>query len=141
MDEGVAQGDSKPTTIGLRVPALPEQLGMLRALAETVALVADFAVDEVNDIRLALDEVAMISISGAVPGSVLECELSYDSAGMTVRVETMASSSAVLEDGALSWHIVRTLTDSVRAVQEPFAIPARGYPTLVEFHWQRAVPR
>jgi serine/threonine-protein kinase RsbW len=68
MTENISRTSAATTTVGVRVPADLEQLLMLRALAETVSLIADFALDEVTDIRLALDEVATSLILDAVPG-------------------------------------------------------------------------
>ncbi|MFJ4653312.1 anti-sigma factor [Nocardia sp. NPDC088792] len=125
------------TTVGLRVNAEPEQLTMLRALAETVTLLADFDVEEVNDIRLVLDEVATILIGDAVSGSKLDCEVTYGGAEVAVRVTAVTSSENVLEDVGLSWNIVRALTDSLDATRGVYARPVGGYPTVVEFRWVR----
>lgn len=119
------------------MPAQLEQLTMLRALAETVALIADFAIDEVTDIRLALDEVATSLILDAVPGSDLECEFTYGENQMFVHVASVAASESVVGQAGFGWHIVRTLTDSVAAVQAPFDGTVSGYPTAVDFSWVR----
>lgn len=129
------------TTVGLQVPAAPEQLTLLRALAETVTLLADFGIGEVNDIRLALDEVATVLIRAAAPGSRLDCELTYDDNELTVRVAGIAESQDALDDDGLSWHIVRSLTDSLNADQGGYAKPAGGYPTVVEFRRLRDARR
>ncbi|MEU8895556.1 anti-sigma factor [Nocardia sp. NPDC048505] len=123
----------------MRLPAQFDQLTMLRALAETVSLIADFALDEVTDIRLALDEVATSLIMEAVPDSVLECEFSYDDRQMFVHVASVAASDAVVEQAGFGWHIVRTLTASIAAVQEPYDAALGGYPTMVDFSWVRGV--
>jgi serine/threonine-protein kinase RsbW len=125
------------TTIGVRVPADLEQLIMLRALTETVALIADFAIDEVTDIRLALDEVATSLILDAVPDSILDCEFSYDGKQMLVHVASVAAVQSAVGEGSFGWHIVRTLTDSIAAAQEPFDESVCGYPTVVDFSWVR----
>ncbi|MFQ6331820.1 ATP-binding protein [Nocardia sp. CWNU-33] len=125
------------TTIGIQVPAQLEQLTMLRALAETVAMIADFALDEVTDIRLALDEVATSLILDAVPGSTIDCEFSYDQTQMFVHVASIAAAETVVAHAGFGWHIVRTLTDSIAAVQSPFDSVVSGYPTAVDFSWVR----
>lgn len=127
----------KTTTIGVRVPAQLEQLTMLRALAETVALIADFAIDEVVDIRLALDEVATSLILDAAPGSTLECDFTYSDSEMFVHVASVAVSESVVGQAGFGWHIVRTLTQSIAAVQEPYDSSVSGYPTIVDFSWAR----
>ncbi|MFD0364858.1 ATP-binding protein [Nocardia sp. GCM10030253] len=125
------------TTIGIQVPAQLEQLTMLRALTETVAMIADFALDEVTDIRLALDEVATSLILDAVPGSAIDCEFSYDETQMFVHVASVAAAETVVAHAGFGWHIVRTLTDSIAAVQSPFDSVVSGYPTAVDFSWVR----
>ncbi|WP_245547150.1 anti-sigma factor [Nocardia brevicatena] len=125
------------TTIGVRVPARLEQLVMLRALAETVSLIADFGLDEVTDIRLALDEVATSLIVDAALGTALGCDFTYNDHRMTVHVTATAVSDSLQHQESFGWHIVRTLTRSVEVVQQPYDAVAGGYPTDVEFTWAR----
>jgi serine/threonine-protein kinase RsbW len=126
------------TAIGVRVPAETGHLIMLRALAETVALIADFGIDEVTDIRLALDEVATSLILDAVPGSTLDCEFRYGDDRMFVRVGSVTAMLSAIGEDSFSWHIVRTLTDSVTVTREPYDGLLSGYPTVVDFTWVRA---
>ncbi|MFG1796591.1 anti-sigma factor [Nocardia sp. NPDC049149] len=137
MGEWTSQSSTETTTIGVRIPARLEQLTMLRALAETVALIADFAIDEVTDIRLALDEVATSLILDAVPGSNLDCEFTYDTNHMFVHVAAVAASVTVVGQAGFGWHIVRTLTHSIAAAQAPFDGVVSGYPTIIDFSWVR----
>ena len=67
--------DSAPTPplIELRVDAEPTQLGVVRAVAGTIAAQADFDLDTIADIRLAVDEAASYLVVRAVPGSQLWC--------------------------------------------------------------------
>lgn len=138
MGEKTPRSSTDTTTIGVRVPASLEQLTMLRALAETVALIADFAIDEVTDIRLALDEVATSLIMDAVPGSDLDCEFSYEAGRMFVRVRATAASEGGIGESGFGWHIVRTLTESISSAQAPFDSARSGYPTEVDFTWVRS---
>ncbi|WP_345495009.1 anti-sigma factor [Nocardia callitridis] len=119
------------------MPAQLEQLTMLRALAETVALIADFALDEVTDIRLALDEVATALILDAVPSSELDCQFTYDTDRMFVHVASVAGTQSAVGQVGFGWHIVRTLTESITATQDPYDAMADGYPTVVDFSWVR----
>ncbi|OCF87058.1 anti-sigma factor [Nocardia brasiliensis] len=137
MGEWTSRSSTETTTIGVRIPARLEQLTMLRGLAETVALIADFALDEVTDIRLALDEVATSLVLDAVPGSQLNCEFTYDTDQMFVHVASAATSEQVVGQAGFGWHIVRTLTHSIAASQAPFDADVAGYPTVVDFSWVR----
>lgn len=128
--------ETRTTTVGVRVPARYDQLVMLRALAETVALIADFGIDEVADIRLALDEVATALMQDAVPGTDLDCSMSYGESSMDISV----TARTVDEDGpdrnGFGWHILTTLTDSV-AVDVGPRDDTGGYLTTVQFRWSR----
>ncbi|WP_406230895.1 ATP-binding protein [Nocardia sp. NBC_01009] len=137
MTEWTTEQASGSTTIEIRVPALLDQLVMLRALAETVALIADFGLDEVTDIRLALDEIATELILDAVADTTIDCRFTYRESAMLVRVSSVAASNTVPGQGSFGWHIVRTLTDTVHAVQAPLDAATGGYPTVVDFHWVR----
>ncbi|MFE3446144.1 ATP-binding protein [Nocardia sp. NPDC059180] len=137
MTENISRISADTTTVGVRVPADLEQLLMLRALAETVSLIADFALDEVTDIRLALDEVATSLILDAVPGSELTCDFSYGDNRMSVVVTSVATTASLGERHSFGWHIVRTLTESISTEQRPFDEVAGGYPTRARFTWVR----
>lgn len=86
MSEWISQPMTDTSVVGIRIPAELGQLTMLRALAETVALIGDFALDEVTDIRVAVDEVATALIVAAVPGSGIGCDFDYD--GLRMRSES-----------------------------------------------------
>ncbi|MEU8898850.1 anti-sigma factor [Nocardia sp. NPDC048505] len=137
MDEKISESSTGTTTIGVRVPAELEQLTMLRALAETVTLIADFGIDEVTDIRLALDEIATALMLGAVPGSEVETGFSFREGAITVEVSGVAATDTALDQGNFGWHIVETLTDSISVAQTPFDATVSGYPTVVVFTWVR----
>ncbi|MFI6871729.1 ATP-binding protein [Nocardia sp. NPDC050406] len=134
MSEWTSETDTDTATaIGIRIPADLGQLTMLRALAETVALIADFALDEVTDIRVALDEVATALIVAAAPGSTIGCEFDYDDESMRVRVSAVAADEDALDETGFSWHVLETLTETIVAHRSPFDISTNGYPTVVEF--------
>jgi len=119
--------------VEVRVAATLGQLPTLRALAETVMLLADFTLDEVSDVRLAVDEVASILITGAAPRAVLRCEFVADDAGVRVTMSSVAAREGLTVQRGFGWHLLRTLTHSIDASQRPYNMAARGYPTIIEF--------
>ena len=106
---------------------------MVRAIAEAIVLMADFTLDEVADVRLAVDEVASTLIVRAVDGAALRSEYIVDDTGIKVRMSTTAAQEGMPEENSFGWHVLRTLTDSIVAGQEPYDEQASGYPTVVEF--------
>ncbi|MEV5649645.1 anti-sigma factor [Nocardia sp. NPDC052254] len=125
------------TAVGFRVPAVAEQLIMLRALTETVALVADFGIDEATDIRLAVDEVVSALIVDAVTTSVIDCAFTAGDSTMDVRVAAVTTSADSPDTTGFGWHIVSTLTQWVHTSNSDYDESAGGYPTVVEFRWAR----
>ncbi|MCX4095258.1 ATP-binding protein [Nocardia sp. alder85J] len=122
-----------------RVPAVVGQLSMLRAVAETVLLTADFTLDVVTDVRVALDEVATALILAADSGRQIECEIRYDAHGVDVRVSLVARTETALEDDSFGRHIVAALTDRLETSCGPFDPDLGGYPVVVRFARQRDV--
>ena len=137
MSEWVSGTSVQTSSVGVRIPADLNQLTMLRALAETVALIADFALDEVTDIRVALDEIATALITEAAPGSSLDCEFGFDDGAMTVRITGVAVVADALDEAGFGWHVLRTITDSVTARSESFDADRYGYPIIAEFRRAR----
>ncbi|MEV6772383.1 anti-sigma factor [Nocardia sp. NPDC051030] len=133
MSEWISQPATQTSAVGIRVPAELEQLTMLRALAETVGLIADFALDEVTDLRVALDEVATALIMAAVAGSRIDCEFDFDDRRMLVRVTALAADSDALDEHGFGWHVLQTLTENLVAQQHAYDASTGGYPTVVEF--------
>ncbi|NKY86210.1 ATP-binding protein [Nocardia veterana] len=129
--------DAGTTAVGFQVPALVEQLVMVRALTETVALVADFGIDEATDIRLAVDEVVSALVVDAAPDTVIDCSFTAGESTMDVRVAAVATTADGPDTGSFGWHIVTTLTEWVRTDTSDYDEAVGGYPTVVEFRWAR----
>ncbi|MEU6558763.1 ATP-binding protein [Nocardia nova] len=125
------------TAIGFRVPAVADQLIMTRALTETVALVADFGIDEATDIRLAVDEVVSALIVDAVAGTEIDCTFTAGESTMDVRVAAVTTGADCPDTSGFGWHIVSTLTQWVRTSNSGYDESAGGFPAVVEFRWAR----
>lgn len=119
--------------VEVRIAADLRQLPTLRALAETIALLSDFTLDEVSDVRLAVDEVASLLVVDAVPGAVLRCEFAIEGVGMRVAMRTVLRHEGVPDQRNFGWHVLRTLTDSLHTEQGSYDAASAGYPTAVEF--------
>lgn len=126
-------GQSHVGVIEVRVPAEVDRLVMLRAVAETVLLTADFTLDVVTDVRVALDEVATALILDATPGAELACEFRYDSGEVRVRVATVTETDAALTEQSVGWHLLDALTDTIRTTCDGFDDELHGYPVAIHF--------
>ncbi|WP_254893713.1 ATP-binding protein, partial [Nocardia donostiensis] len=121
------------TPVEIRVAASVSQLPIVRGLAETLVLLSDFTLDEVADIRLAVDEVCSTLIARAAAGTSLHCRFAVGDHELLVRVSGVTGEEGLPDQRNFGWHVLRTLTDSVDAHQEPFDQQVSGYPTTVEF--------
>lgn len=127
--------------IGLRLRAEVKQLSMLRAVAETVLLTADFTIDVVTDVRVALDEVATAMMLSTVPGGAIECEFRCDDTQVHVRVAGVVTTDDAFDEHSFSRQILASLTDSLRTSRAPFDPELRGYPLVVRFSRLRSPDR
>ncbi|WP_028476719.1 anti-sigma factor [Nocardia sp. CNY236] len=121
------------TPVDIRVAASVTQLPIVRGLAETLVLLSDFTLDEVADIRLAVDEACSTLIAVAAPETSLNCRFSVGISELLVRVEGIAAKPGLPDQRSFGWHVLRTLTDTVNTAQDSFDTTVSGYPTTVEF--------
>jgi serine/threonine-protein kinase RsbW len=122
---------STPVEIG--VAATVSQLPIVRGLAETLVLLSDFTLDEVADIRLAVDEACSTLIAIAAPGTTLQCRFAVGDKDLLVRVTGIAAAEGLPDQRSFGWHVLRTLTDEVDAGQDPYDPAISGYLTTVAF--------
>ncbi|MQY21051.1 ATP-binding protein [Nocardia macrotermitis] len=132
-----AEQGLRGTPVEIGVAAAVSQLPIVRGLAETLVLLSDFTLDEVADVRLAVDEVCSTLIGLAAPDTTLQCRFSVGDTDLVVRVRGIAAVEGLPDEHSFGWHVLRTLSDEVRAAQEPYDQAASGYPTIVEFRRAR----
>jgi serine/threonine-protein kinase RsbW len=115
-----AQDDADdPDGIELRIGARLEQLPIIRSLAATVAIRADFDLDSIADLKLAVDEACSTLITRAIPGSGLTCRfLLRDDEIRFVGMATSASEAEPRRD-SFGWRVLTTLTDEASAWVKP----------------------
>lgn len=99
--------------IGVTVAAQVEMLPMLRSVVETVLLTADFTLDVVTDVRVAIDEVATALVVEAEAGSEIACALRYDRRRVEVRMSALTRTPDVLPGNGLSRHLLESMVDAL----------------------------
>jgi len=114
-NEAVAGAQDDPDGIELRIGAKLEQLPIIRSLAATVAIRADFDLDSIADLKLAVDEACSTLITRAIPGSALTCRfILRDNEIRFVGMATSASQAEPRRD-SFGWRVLTTLTDDASA--------------------------
>lgn len=99
--------------IEIRLPAEPDQLSLLRTVAGAVAMRADFDLDAIADLKIAVDEACSMLIMQATKGATLVCTFGTDDDGIVVASEVATDDTDPLDETVFGWHVLSTLTDEV----------------------------
>lgn len=113
--------------VELRVDADAPWLASVRLLAGDLATRADFDLDTVADLKLAVDEACAELIRSALPGSVLTCTFSIRGDVLTVTAVVPAAAWARIDEQGFGWRVLTTLADDVEVLRSDAAAP---WPTL-----------
>jgi serine/threonine-protein kinase RsbW len=99
--------------VQVKMPAESAYLSVLRTAAAGLAARLDFTLDEIEDLRIAIDEACAMLLSQAIPGTDLECvfELGTDQVKITVSV-TAAQAKMPARD-TFAWTVLSALAGSV----------------------------
>jgi serine/threonine-protein kinase RsbW len=102
-------------TVELTVPADPAYLSVLRTVIASLAARRDFTLDEIDDLRIAVDEAGALLLPHADPGSQLSAVFGGEAATLRVEVAvTMpAGQSGQPDQSSFAWLVLAALTDSV----------------------------
>lgn len=101
--------------VELRLTAGSEYLSTVRAVAADLALQQDMTLDEVDDLRLAVDEACSMLVPLAVPGAELRCRFSLAEREIRVRCSVPSSAGELPPTDGFPWQVLVTLTDAVRS--------------------------
>ena len=102
-----------------RMPADGADLSGLRTATAGLAARLDFTLDEIEDMRIAVDEACAMLLSQAIPGSDLECGFILGQDAMTVRVSVRCLAPRVPAGDTFAWTVLTALAGSVDAQVGP----------------------
>lgn len=100
-----------PDGIELRLSARLEHLPIIRSLAATLAIRADFDLDSIADLKLAVDEACSTLITRAVPGSTLTCQFIVRADEIRFAAAVSSTSDEEPRRDSFGWRVLTTLTD------------------------------
>jgi serine/threonine-protein kinase RsbW len=113
----VTQLTGHPTTdddvVHLTVPADGGYLGVLRTATAGLAARLQFALDEIEDLRIAVDEACAILLQQAVPGSVLSCVFRLVGDALWVTVSAPTTDGRAPERDTFAWTVLSALAGEV----------------------------
>ncbi len=100
-------------TVEVRVDAEATQLAVMRAVVGDLAMRADFDVDSIADLRLAVDEACSALVRLAAPSAALICRFHSEPGGLSVAAEVASTDAYGPRKDTFSWRVLSALTDSV----------------------------
>ncbi|WP_410649651.1 anti-sigma factor [Amycolatopsis sp. cmx-4-54] len=125
-----SQSDGLSDRVELRLPAEAEQIPLVRTLTHGVVARADFGLDAISDAKMAVDEACSQLVQPAELGAVLFCVFHEIPEGIAVSISTRTSRPYLPSETTFGWHVLTTLTHSVRARCEPIPGETGGTTTI-----------
>jgi serine/threonine-protein kinase RsbW len=112
-------GEDSDDAVELRLPADGAYLSVLRTATAGLAARLDFTLDEIEDLRIAVDEACAMLLPDAVDGAHLVCQfaMSADSLGITVSVPTRGG--RLPKRTTFAWTVLTALAGEVDAKSSP----------------------
>jgi serine/threonine-protein kinase RsbW len=100
----------------LTVPADVGYLGVLRTATAGLAARLHFALDEIEDLRIAVDEACAMLLAVASRGAELECRFSVTDDALSVEVAVNTVRGARLPaESSFAWKVLTALTTAASA--------------------------
>ena len=101
--------------VTVRLPAEGAYLSVLRTATAGLAARLDFTLDEIEDLRIAVDEACAMLLSQAQPGGSLECAFALDRDMMTISVSAQCLTPEPPASDTFAWTVLSALAGSVEA--------------------------
>jgi serine/threonine-protein kinase RsbW len=120
--------------VTIRMPAEGAYLSVLRTATAGLAARLDFTLDEIEDLRIAVDEACAMLLAEAEAGSTLECDFELGGDTMTISVSAQSSLGRVPAKDTFAWTVLTALAGGVDSYLGPggrvtiVLRKTRGYP-------------
>ncbi len=105
--------------IELRLPGTPHQLPLARTLAAELAARMDFNLDEVDDLRMAVDEACATLVELIRPNATLSCVFDVSPEVLQVRASAPTRDATVPASDTFGWRVLTALVDMVDTELDP----------------------
>jgi serine/threonine-protein kinase RsbW len=108
-DVAVQDGD----VVELRLPADGAYLSVLRTATAGLAARLDFTLDEIEDLRIAVDEACALLLPDAEPGSSMRCVFTLTDRALAVTVTVPSRTGRVPLRNTFAWTVLTALAGEV----------------------------
>jgi serine/threonine-protein kinase RsbW len=104
--------------VELRIPADSAFLAVLRTATAGLAARLDFTLDDIEDLRIAVDEACAIVLPQARTGTDLTCSFELGTGELSVAVSAVCDEPQQPSRDGFAWTVLAALTTSVAAEVE-----------------------
>jgi serine/threonine-protein kinase RsbW len=114
-DPDAPQADHQSTRdhVTVCMPAEGAYLSVLRTATAGLAARLDFTLDEIEDLRIAVDEACAMLLAQAIPGTNLECAFDLSAEEMTITVSVTAAEPVIPAPDTFAWTVLSALAGTV----------------------------
>jgi serine/threonine-protein kinase RsbW len=99
--------------VQLSLPAESAYLSVLRTATAGLAARLDFTLDEIEDLRIAVDEACAMLLAQAIPGTSLECGFDLGTNQVTITVSVVAAEPRIPAKDTFAWTVLSALAGIV----------------------------
>jgi serine/threonine-protein kinase RsbW len=101
--------------VELRVPASGAYLAVLRTATAGLAARLDFTIDDIEDLRIAVDEACALLIPLATPGALIDCRFDLQPHQFQVAVSVPSATTDPPPRDTFAWIVLTALAGDVDA--------------------------
>ena len=105
-------GELTADYVTIRMPAESAYLSVLRTATAGLAARLDFTLDEIEDLRIAIDEACAMLLAQAIPGTDLECGFELDADQVTITVSVTAAQPRMPARDTFAWTCLLYTSDA-----------------------------
>jgi serine/threonine-protein kinase RsbW len=106
-------GDAGRDVVVLRLPAAGAYLSVLRTATASLASRLDFTIDDIEDLRIAVDEACAMLLTQAMPGADLECRFELTADAIDVAVSVLTLDGQEPSRDTFAWTVLTALAGEV----------------------------
>ena|SRR5438477_5224521 len=104
--------------VEIRVPADVGYVSTLRLTAASLAARCELTIDEIEDLRLAVDEACSLLLPHARPGSMLDVRFEVAAGRLAVEASVPTTAGAEPDRSGFAWTVLGALASSVDVRQD-----------------------
>ena len=112
LDSGSPSGAGRDVVV-LRLPAAGAYLSVLRTATASLASRLDFTIDDIEDLRIAVDEACAMLLTQAMPGADLECSFELTADAIKVDVGVLTLDGQEPSRDTFAWTVLTALAGEV----------------------------